>query len=242
MSENIELRQKKIAGMFSRISGKYDILNTIFTLGIDSSWRRELVKIAIQNSPAKILDIASGTGKVAFETCRQKRDSNVICLDPSIRMLKLAREGCPDEFRNSLSFISGTAEALPFPAHAFDAVTVAFGIRNFADLEMGLKEMFRVLKPGGVAVILEFSMPDNFILRFFYNIYLGYAIPIIGLIFSKSRAYFYLRDTIKKFPRDEELKRVLERVGFGNVNYHKYTTGVVACYRGVKPGTECTII
>lgn len=234
MTDDFLIRQKKIAGMFSSISRRYNFLNTLFSFGIDSSWRRKLVKIAIQNSPKKILDIASGTGKVAFETCRQKRDSNVFCLDPSIRMLELAREGCPDEFRHSLCFISGTAEASPFPAHVFDAVTVAFGIRNFADLEVGLREIYRVLRPGGVFVILEFSIPDNFISRFFYNIYLGYAIPIIGLIFSKSRAYFYLRDTIKKFPRDDELKRVLERVGFVNVNYRKYTTGVVACYNGGK--------
>jgi demethylmenaquinone methyltransferase/2-methoxy-6-polyprenyl-1,4-benzoquinol methylase len=234
MEDKSLTRQRKIAGMFSSISKKYDFLNTLFSLGIDSSWRRELVKVALQNRPGNILDVASGTGKVAFETLRQKRDSHVFCLDPSMRMLGLAKEGCPDEYRHLLYFVSGTAEALPFSSCSFDAVTVAFGIRNFADLEAGLREIYRVLKPGGVFVVLEFSMPDNFIFKFFYNIYLGYAIPLIGFIFSKSRAYFYLRDTIKKFPRDEKLKKVLEKIGFANVSYQKYTTGVVACYRGEK--------
>ncbi len=235
MSENIESRQKKIAGMFSRISGKYDILNTIFTLGIDSIWRRRAVEIVLERNPLKVLDVASGTGKMAFEARRQNPSVQIFCLDPSMRMIELARMHCSEEMKSSMNFVSATGESMPFKKASFDALMVAFGIRNFADLEMGLKEMFRVLKPGGVAVILEFSMPDNFILRFFYNLYLGYAIPLIGLIFSKSRAYFYLRDTIKKFPRDEELKGVLQKIGFTNVTYHKYTTGVVACYKGVKP-------
>ncbi len=236
MVDKLSTRQRKIAGMFSTISKRYDFLNTLFSFGMDSSWRRKLVSIAIEKGPERILDIASGTGKVALEIGREKRDCQAFCLDPSIRMLGLAKKRCPDELRGSLHFVSGVAEALPFSADRFDAVTVAFGIRNFADLEAGLKEIFRVLKPRGRLAILEFSMPDNFIPRFFYNIYLGYVIPLTGWLFSKSRAYFYLRDTIKRFPRDEELKRVLERIGFVDVLYHKYTAGVVACYRGEKTG------
>ncbi len=234
MVDKSSVKQRKIAGMFSAISERYDFLNTLFSFGMDSSWRRELVKIAIEKEPIKILDIAAGTGKVAFEIGRKKRDCECFCLDPSMRMLMRAIERCPEELRSCMHFISGVAEALPFSANKFDAVTVAFGVRNFADLETGLKEIFRVLKPGGRLAILEFSMPDNLIPRFFYNLYLGYVIPLTGWLFSKSRAYFYLRDTIKKFPRDEELKRVLERIGFVNVLYHKYTTGVVACYSGEK--------
>lgn len=234
MVDNSSVRQKKIARMFSAISRRYDFLNTLFSFGIDAIWRRRAVMTALQKSPVMILDVASGTGKMAFEAVRQKSNCNVFCLDPSNRMLEIAKQRCSQKLISSINFVSGTGEALPFTDSSFDAVMVAFGIRNFADLTSGLKEILRVLKPHGTMVILEFSMPDNFIARFFYNIYLGYAIPFVGWLFSKSRAYFYLRDTIKKFPKDEELKLVLQKIGFVNVHYWKYSTGVVACYSGEK--------
>jgi demethylmenaquinone methyltransferase/2-methoxy-6-polyprenyl-1,4-benzoquinol methylase len=149
-------------------------------------------------------------------------------------MLGMARENCPSGYSNSIFLISGVGEALPFKDGAFEAVTVAFGIRNFANLEQGLKEIFRILKDGGTFVALEFSMPDNPIPKFFYNLYLGYIIPLIGLLVARSKAYFYLRDTIKKFPRDHALATILKNTGFTNVEFYKYTTGIVACYRGKK--------
>lgn len=227
--------QKKIAGMFSSISGRYDFLNSLFSFGLDTFWRKWSVKIVLRDNPEIILDIASGTGKVAFEILRQKRNVRIFCMDPSLTMLEIARKQSPACSTSLLSFICGVAEGLPFQTNKFEAVTAAFGVRNFADLEAGLKEILRVLKPGGVFVILEFSMPDNPLLKFIYNFYLGYTIPLIGQCLSRSKAYFYLRDTVRKFPRDEEFKNILKKIGFVNVSYVKYTTGVVACYRCEKP-------
>lgn len=227
-------RSGKIAGMFSSIAKRYDFLNLLFSFGLDSKWRQRAVSVATKGSPRMVLDIASGTGKVAFETIRQSVNSKVFALDPSVNMLKIAKKRWSSIGTGSLHFIGGVAEMLPFKDGSFDAVTVAFGIRNFADLKSGLSEILRVLKPSGLLVILEFSMPDNLLLRYLFNLYLGYVIPILGWLFSKSRAYFYLRDTIKTFPRDDNLKEILESIGFVNVKFWKYTTGVVACYKALK--------
>ena len=221
---------KKIASMFSEIAGRYDFINTVLSLGSDRVWRKKVVKIATTKHCETILDVATGTGKVALEALKQNSESRVFGIDPSLEMLRLAKSN--GEFP---VYLSGNAEDLPFKESAFDCVTVAFGIRNFIDLENGLQEILRVLKSGGIIAVLEFSLPGNVIARSLYEFYLGHIIPIFGKILSGTRAYYYLRDTIRTFPRDHEMMGIFEECGFENVRFIKFSLGVVACYIGEKP-------
>lgn len=186
-------KTEEVKEMFDNIAHRYDFLNRLLSLGIDRTWRRRAVDYIGQSKPQVILDLATGTGDFAIETLRLK-PKQIIGLDLSNDMMEVGRKkAIAHNVTEVLSFIQGDSEAMPFEDNYFDAITVGFGVRNFENLENGLSEMKRVLKPGGKIAILEAAKPTNKVLRFFFDIYFQNVLPVIGRIFSKdARAYTYL--------------------------------------------------
>ncbi len=221
--------------MFDRIAGWYDFLNHFLSLGIDRRWRRKLIRAAGLKEGGHVLDVATGTGDLAL-TVLKACDCRVTGMDVSEKMMeegrkKMKRRGC----EQSVRFVTGKAEEMPFEDHTFDAVTVAFGVRNYTDLEQGLREMLRVLRPGGTTAILEFSRPARQPLKTLYSFYLFRLLPWAGRLLSgDSYAYTYLPASIKKFPQREEFLKIMEKCGFINCRYETYTGGIVAAYFGEK--------
>ena len=229
-------KKEQVASMFNNISGTYDFLNHFLSLGIDVIWRKKAIKELLNEKPSYILDVATGTGDFAFEAIKILKPEKVIGVDISEGMLGIAREkifkrNMQDVFEVRL----GDSEKLLFDNDSFDAVTVAFGVRNFEDLEKGLRDMLRVLKPGGKAVILEFSKPKVFPVKQGYNFYFKYITPTIGRIFSKdSSAYSYLPESVAAFPDGESFNSLMQRVGFKNTKYRSLTFGICSIYTGIK--------
>ncbi len=221
--------------MFDGIAHRYDFLNHFLSGGIDILWRRRAIRTLEARHPAKVLDVATGTADFAIEAAKTLRAS-VIGVDISDEMLALGREkirrlGLSD----AVSLKRGKAESLDFPDETFDAVTVAFGVRNFADVQRGLREMCRVLRPGGVAVILEFSQPRTPIVRSLYGFYFERILPWIGGIVSSNRAsYEYLPSSVLQFPDGTEFLRILQGAGFALTKWHPLTMGIASIYLGYK--------
>ncbi len=208
-------KKEQVAEMFDNISHRYDFLNHFLSLGIDKLWRKKAVKLLKNDSPKKILDVATGTGDFALE-CLSLSPEKIVGIDISKGMLAKGREKIKKKHQEEIiEFIYGDSEDLPFEAESFDAITVAFGVRNFENLELGLSEMKRVLKSGGKAVILEFSKPKAFPIKQLYNIYFEKILPGIGKKVSKdSSAYTYLPASVKAFPEGKEFEQILEKVGY----------------------------
>lgn len=225
-----------VRSLFDGIAGRYDLLNHVLSSGIDILWRRRAVGLLASSQPADILDIATGTGDLAFEALRRLRARSIVGIDVSNAMLKRARvKSERRRVTSRITFEWGAAEKLRFPANTFDAAMVAFGVRNFADLDKGLQEMIRVLKPGGAAVILEFSRPKTRVVKDMYRYYAARILPGIGGMISKNReAYSYLPDTIEEFPDGEDFARILRKAGFQNVQIFPQTFGIATIYHGIK--------
>jgi demethylmenaquinone methyltransferase/2-methoxy-6-polyprenyl-1,4-benzoquinol methylase len=220
-------------GLFNKVAKHYDALNTFFSLGLDSRWRRRLSK-EIRDSEL-VLDIATGTGKVAIETIKNLKRIKVIGADPSAQMLKLARGKIgSDEISGRIALCQCGAEVLPFRDDTFDAVTIAFGIRNTMDPQKSLSEMRRVLKPGGKACILEFALPQNQLFSLFYLFYFKNFLPLIGSLFGTGNEYKYLSDSTSSFPQRELFVRLMEGSGFNVEKSVELTLGVAIIYIGVK--------
>lgn len=221
--------------MFDNIAYRYDFLNHLLSLGIDIRWRKKAVKFIGSSNPKKILDVASGTGDFAIEALTLHPEK-IVAFDLSEGMLKICRQKA--EKKNALHIIEcikGDSEKLPFAESSFDAVTVGFGVRNFENLEIGLKEIFRVLKPNGKLAILEASFPKNTIIHWLYSCYFGKFVPVIGRLFSKDvRAYEYLPESVRAFPEGLEFVKILENIGFGNVKWNALTFGACAFYTAEK--------
>jgi demethylmenaquinone methyltransferase/2-methoxy-6-polyprenyl-1,4-benzoquinol methylase len=216
----------RVREMFGKISGPYDCINRLFSLGLDRYWRRRLITGVARPRPSRVLDLATGSGDVAL--LLQRRGYEVTGLDFCAPMLELARK------KGVKHVVQGDAMDLPFADHSFDAVTVAFGFRNFAGYEPALKEMLRVLKPGGTLHILEFSSPAKWFSVPYY-FYLGKVMPLLaGWISRHPRAYGYLADTVEKFPDADGLAALLVAAGCENVAWRKHTFGIVAIHRGGK--------
>lgn len=217
--------------MFDNIAHRYDFLNHLLSLGIDITWRKKAVKYIGTIQPKKILDVASGTGDFAFEALSLNPEK-ITGFDLSEGMMKLGRAKAEKlGVSSTIEFIKGDSEQMPFAEASFDAITVGFGVRNFENLTAGLKEMHRVLKPGGKVAILEASMPQNAILRVVFSLYFGKIVPLIGRLFSKdNRAYSYLPESVKAFPNGLEFVRILENIGFKNVKWTSLTFGACAFY------------
>lgn len=230
-----EAKKKQVADMFDSISGKYDFLNHFLSLGIDIRWRKKAIKYLQKDQPKQILDIATGTGDFAIESLKLNPEK-VIGVDISEGMLNVGREKM---IKKGLSEIidlqSGDSENLQFEDNNFDAVIVAFGVRNFENLEKGLSEMNRVLKPGGKAVILEFSKPTVFPFKQLYSFYFRWVLPKIGKIVSKDNAaYTYLPESVNEFPFGNQFLEILNKTGFKNTTCKPLTLGISSIYIGEK--------
>ncbi len=230
-----DTKKKQVAEMFDSISGKYDFLNHFLSLGIDIRWRKKAVKKLKDLQPKQILDIATGTGDFAIEALKLNPDK-IIGIDISEGMLDVGRKKIKKRgFSKIIDMQSGDSENLHFEDNKFDAVIVAFGIRNFENLEKGLHEMNRVLKPGGRVVILEFSKPEVFPFKQLYNFYFRWILPKIGKAISKDNvAYTYLPESVNEFPYGNEFLSLLKKTGYKNAKCKPLTLGISSIYVGEK--------
>lgn len=228
-------KKEQVREMFDHIAHRYDFLNHLLSLGIDRSWRKKAVKTLKTIQPKKILDVATGTGDFAVE-CLSLRPEKVIGLDLSDAMMEFGRKKAAKlKEENRLEFVVGDSEQLSYPDNYFDAITVGFGVRNFEHLELGLKEMRRVLRPGGRVAILEITQPARFPFRQLYALYFKGILPLIGRIFSKdSRAYSYLPESVSVFPERQQFTAILTKCGFTEARWESLTFGTCALYTCTK--------
>ncbi|UKM66264.1 bifunctional demethylmenaquinone methyltransferase/2-methoxy-6-polyprenyl-1,4-benzoquinol methylase UbiE [Flavobacteriaceae bacterium GSB9] len=228
-------KKEQVTKMFDTISGDYDGLNRVISFGIDIKWRKKVVKLVAENDPKTILDIATGTGDLAINLA-ETNAKKIVGLDISSGMLEIGKQKVRKKNLDSrIEMVLGDSENMPFADNTFDAITVAFGVRNFETLENGLKEILRVLKPGGTFVILETSVPTKTPYKQGYKFYSNNILPIIGKIFSKDRsAYKYLSESASVFPYGEALNNILRKIGFINVEDFPQTFGVATIYKSSK--------
>ena len=229
-------KKEQVADMFNNISGTYDFLNHFMSLGIDVIWRKKAIRELVELQPQYMLDVATGTGDFAFEALRILKPAKIIGVDISKGMLEVARQkinkrNLQDIFEVNL----GDSEKLLFEDNTFDAITVAYGVRNFEDLDKGLGDMFRVLKPGGKVVILEFSKPKVFPVKQGYNFYFKYITPTIGRVFSKdASAYTYLPESVAAFPDGNDFTARMQKAGFQRTKARPLAFGICSIYTGFK--------
>ena len=228
-------KKEQVTKMFDTISEDYDGLNRVISFGIDIKWRKKVVNIVKNSNPNTILDIATGTGDLAINLAETGADK-IIGLDISKGMLEIGKKKVRKKhLENQIEMVLGDSENMPFEDDTFDAITVAFGIRNFENLEKGLQEILRVLKPGGCFVILETSNPNKPPYKQGYKFYTKYILPVIGRIFSKDKnAYQYLSESASVFPYGEALNNILRKIGFINVVDFPQTFGVATIYSSSK--------
>ena len=228
-------RDVDVRKMFNDIAPKYDFLNHFLSAGIDKCWRRKTIRLLKPYNPKQILDIATGTGDLAIKALSLNPDL-VTGVDISEEMLKIADKKIEKKkLKNKISLLQASSEALPFANSTFDAATVAFGVRNFKNLEKGIEEIYRVLKKGGVVAILEFSTPSSFPVKQLYLFYFKRILPFIGKIVSKNKnAYIYLPETVLAFPQGKEFTGLLEKIGFSNVKYLRLSLGISTIYLAEK--------
>ncbi len=228
-------KKKQVATMFDNISGQYDFLNHFLSAGIDILWRKKAIKLLKAHQPKLILDIATGTGDFAIEALALNPDK-VIGVDISEGMLEVGRRKLVKKgLDKRIELQSGDSERLLFDDNKFDAIIVAFGVRNFENLEKGLKDMHRVLKKGGKVVILEFSKPKRFPFKQVYQFYFKWILPKIGRVISKdSSAYTYLPESVNEFPDGKKFVDILDKTGFKNTECKALTLGISSIYTGIK--------
>lgn len=228
-------KKKQVEQMFDTISTNYDGLNRVISFGIDVQWRKKVIKMVSETDPDAVLDIATGTGDLAISLAKTGA-KRIVGLDLSEGMLAVGRKKIDQEnLTGKIEMIQGDSEALPFEDSSFDAITVAFGVRNFENLEKGLSEILRVLRPGGLFVILETSVPTKFPFKQGYYFYTKNLLPLIGKLFSKDKvAYTYLSESAAAFPYGEELNNILRKIGFIDVHHNPQTMGVATIYSASK--------
>ncbi len=228
-------KKEQVAQMFNNISKRYDFLNHFLSLGIDIMWRKKAIRMLKEDQPKQILDIATGTGDFAIEALALNPDK-VIGVDISEGMLEVGRKKMKEKkYDDRIELHSGDSEGLLFDDNKFDAVIVAFGVRNFENLEKGLADMYRVLKPGGKVVVLEFSRPTMFPFKQLYQFYFKYILPLVGRLISKDQAaYTYLPDSVRNFPDGKDFLNILDRIGFLKTQCRPLTLGISSIYVGSK--------
>ena len=228
-------KKEQVAQMFDAISGNYDNLNRVISFGIDIKWRKKVLKLVSDKNPQSILDIATGTGDLAILMTKTNANK-IIGIDISEGMLDVGRQKIAEQnLSQKIEMVLGDSEKMPYEDSSFDAITVAFGIRNFEHLEIGLAEILRVLKPNGIFVILETSVPVKFPFKQGYNFYSKNILPLIGKLFSKDNvAYGYLSESASFFPFGEALNNILRKVGFIDVVAMPQTMGVATIYSATK--------
>jgi demethylmenaquinone methyltransferase/2-methoxy-6-polyprenyl-1,4-benzoquinol methylase len=228
-------KKEQVAQIFDTISGNYDNLNRVISFGIDVKWRKKVLKIVSAKQPKNILDIATGTGDLAILMAKTNAEK-IIGLDISAGMLEVGKKKVEEKkLSNKIEMVLGDSENIPFEDNYFDAITVSFGVRNFENLEKGFSEILRVLKPNGVFVILETSVPDKTPYKQGYRFYTKNILPLIGKLFSKDNsAYGYLSESAAAFPYGEALNNILRKIGFIDVVAMPQTFGVATIYSASK--------
>ncbi|MCX2479168.1 bifunctional demethylmenaquinone methyltransferase/2-methoxy-6-polyprenyl-1,4-benzoquinol methylase UbiE [Pedobacter sp. MC2016-15] len=229
-------KKEQVATMFNNISGTYDFLNHFLSAGIDIIWRKKAIRELSALKPKVMLDVATGTGDFAFEAIKILAPEKIIGVDISVGMLDVARKKIAERnLQHVFSVQTGDSEGLKFEDNHFDAITVAFGVRNYENLEKGLSDMLRVLKPGGKIVILEFSKPTAFPVKQSYNFYFKHLLPVFGKLFSKdARAYTYLNESVIAFPDGKSFTQLMDKVGYTDTRHRSLTFGISAIYTGIK--------
>ncbi len=229
-------KKEQVALMFDNISGKYDRINRIMTFGIDQSWRRKSLRLLLANRPQLILDVATGTGDFAIQANKILNPLNIIGIDISEGMLEKGQQKLEAlKLDTKIKLMKGDSENLPFEDHKFDAVTVAYGVRNFENLEKGLSEILRVLKPGGKLVVLEATEPQNKLIKFAFDLYAKRMVPFVGkMISGDNRAYDYLQESVARFPQGNEFVKILNKIGYVDTQWIPLTLGASSIYTGCK--------
>lgn len=229
-------KSEQVEEMFDNIAPAYDKLNHTLSFGIDRYWRHKAIKWLKPFGPKRIMDVATGTGDFAILACRKLKPQQLIGTDISEGMMNVGREKVKKaQLSDKISFAREDCTSLSFADDEFDAITVAFGIRNFEGLDKGLEEMHRVLKPGGHLVILELSTPDRFPMKQLFALYSKAVIPLIGKCLSKDNsAYTYLPESIRAFPQGEVMKDVISKAGFSRVDFSRLTFGICTLYTATK--------
>ena len=228
-------KKQQVEEMFDSIAARYDLMNRLFSAGIDMKWRKKTIGLLKKLEPKTVLDMATGTADMAILACRLLDSDKITGLDLSAEMLELGRKKVEKEgLANKIELVKGDGEAISFPDNSFDAVMVAFGVRNFENLENGLREMLRVLKPDGKLVILEFSKP-NWGFKNLYNVYMGIVAPEVARWFRQNKdAYRYLNRSSNAFPDRSDFTAILNRVGFSNTECKPLSFGICCIYSGRK--------
>ena len=231
-----EEKGKQVEEMFNNIAPAYDTLNHTLSFGIDKHWRRKAIKFLKPFSPKKIMDVATGTGDFAIQAYKMLKPDVILGTDISEGMMNIGKEKIEEAgLKEHISFKKEDCCSLSLDSELFDAITVAFGIRNFEDLDKGLSEMHRVLKKEGHLVILELSKPEQFPIKQFYALYSRFVIPVIGRILSKDyKAYTYLPESIKVFPQGEVMSKIIKKAGFEKVEFKRLTFGICTLYMASK--------
>jgi len=231
-------KKQEVEIMFDKISGKYDLLNKVLSLGIDRNWRKKALSLLLAQRPQHLLDVATGTGDMVFMADQILKPAAITGIDLSAGMLEVAgkrKATLPPETAAKITFLKGDAENLPFDSNTFDAATVTFGVRNFGDLHKGLSEMQRVLKPGAPIVVLEFTKPRIFPVRQLFDIYFRHILPLIGSWTSgDGRAYKYLYESVQAFPDYDAFNQELIKAGFERPTFTPLSLGICAIYTAYK--------
>lgn len=234
--DSTQTKKEQVAGMFDDIAYRYDFLNRFLSGGLDVGWRKKALGYLKELHPQKILDVATGTADVAIMASALLKPNRIVGIDISDGMLEIGRQKVARlNLQNTIELLNGDSETINFENDTFDAVTVAFGVRNFQNLEKGISEIFRVLRPGGKLVVLEFSKPKLPLVKSFYNLYMKVVTPNMGKLFSKNRsAYQYLDESIRKFPEGNEFVKILDNTGYINTQCKPLSLGICSIYCGEK--------
>ena len=234
--DSSESKKKQVEKMFDKIAYRYDFLNHFLSAGIDVGWRKKAIKQLRSLSPKYILDVATGTGDMAILSSKLLTAEKIIGIDISDGMLEIGKKKIEKlGLQQRIELLKGDSETITFSSNSFDAVTVAFGVRNFQDLELGLSEIKRVLKPGGKLVVLECTKPKLPVIKNFYNLYLNLVAPWIGRVISKNKnAYQYLNESVQKFPEGKDFVQILNKLGYKNASCKTLSLGISSIYCGEK--------
>jgi demethylmenaquinone methyltransferase/2-methoxy-6-polyprenyl-1,4-benzoquinol methylase len=228
-------KKEQMAQMFDNIANRYDFFNSLLSLGIHKSWRKKCVQLISKKNTQLILDVATGTADFAIE-CAKLNPKKIIGVDISEGMMTQGRIKLKNlKLDGLITLENGNAETLTYNDNTFDAIIVGFGVRNFQNLEKGLANLYRVLKPNGQLIILEFSYPTNWLVKAGYTFYFSYITPFIGKLFSNDkRAYSYLTESVKAFPNNQNFVNILNKLNYKSTSYKKLSLGVACIYQGSK--------
>ena len=234
--ESSESKKKQLEKMFDRIAFRYDFLNHFLSAGIDTGWRKKAIRQLRSLDPGSVLDVATGTADMAILASKLLNAKQIVGIDISEGMLEIGKKKIEKlGLQHRIKLLKGDSETILFDDNTFEAVTVAFGVRNFQDLELGLSEIKRVLKPGGKLIVLECTKPKLPVIKNFYNLYLKVIAPWIGRVVSKNdNAYQYLNESVQKFPEGNDFVQILNKLGYKNASCKTLSLGISSIYSGEK--------